>query len=120
MDDIESILKLAKIYENGEGVDKDINQAIDYYKRAAHLDDIESILKLAKICENGEGVDKDIKKAIDYYKKAAELGNVTAIRKLEEYENRKEIEENTPKPSESQIVSFFKSLASKLPFFKNN
>lgn len=47
LDDTEAMIGLAMMYENGYGTEKNIQQAIEWYTRAAALGDIEAKAKLA-------------------------------------------------------------------------
>ncbi len=77
--DTDALYRLGARYAEGDGVAKDINQAITYFKQAADSGNVKSQLYLGGIYYNGlGGVDKDINKALPYLKKAADNGDVTA------------------------------------------
>ena len=67
---------LARMYENGEGVEeKDPKLALDWYQKAAAQGLADAQNNLARMYENGEGVEeKDPKLALDWYQKAAAQG----------------------------------------------
>ena len=70
-------LKMAEAYFYGDGVQKNIQQALALYKEAgqypSHEYYFEAQTKLAWIYELGQGVDKDSDKAEEYWKNLREL-----------------------------------------------
>lgn len=67
--------KVAEIFEKGNyGVEKDMTEAIRWYKKAHKIGYAGADLRLAKIYQNGEGVERDLLKCINYYKQADRLG----------------------------------------------
>lgn len=74
-----SLSEIAKCYEFGWGVPKDLDKAIEYYLKSGNSEKASSVYHhLGWIFEQGKGVEKDEKKAVEYYKKAADLGNPIA------------------------------------------
>jgi len=71
------------VYNNGDGVDKDINKAIYWFKKSVERGTSNAQYNLAIIYQYGDGIDKDNDKAIYWYKKSAEQGNQNAQNKLE-------------------------------------
>ena len=69
---------LGVCYEQGLGVEKDLVQAIYWYRKAAERGSASDQLNLGVHYENGEGVEKDIGQAIIWYRKAAKQGNARA------------------------------------------
>ena len=65
-------------YEHGEGVERDISQALTYYHVAASLGQSEAQNNIANCLKMGRGVGKDEDAAATWYKKAAEQGNMRA------------------------------------------
>ncbi|MBQ8445776.1 MAG: sel1 repeat family protein, partial [Opitutales bacterium] len=93
----ERLLKLAKIYEAGEIVDKDLDKAISLYREITEIEQKASLTEdqrlfshgeaaflLGKIYENGNGVPADNDEAVKYFRIAATLGNSDACRRLGE------------------------------------
>ena len=73
--DIEAILKLAAWHEKGDGIQKDLPEAVKWYRKAADLGDAEAQFELAKRFETGsDGVTLDVVKAAELYLLAAEQG----------------------------------------------
>jgi TPR repeat protein len=54
---------LALCYKNGEGIEKNLEKAFDWYQKAAENDIKEAIFNLALLYENGEGTKKNLEKA---------------------------------------------------------
>lgn len=94
---VEKLLKLAKIYEVGEIVSKDLGKAISLYREITEIEqeelqdedkilfpDGEAAFRLGKIYENGNGVPVDNCEAVKYFRIAATLGNHDAHRRLGE------------------------------------
>ena len=76
--------ELARAYETGNGVKKDLAEAIEWYKKAAALNHVEAQYRLAQAYETGEGVKqgKNLAEAVKWYRKAAEQNHVSAQYKL--------------------------------------
>lgn len=66
------------MYLNGCGVEKDIQKAVIWLKKATLNGSASSAYTLAKLYENGEGVEKNIEEAYSYYQISAVLGNFYA------------------------------------------
>lgn len=73
---------LATMYENGEGVAKDIHKAIELYKKAVDLGNAIAMNNLAGKYRYGNGVEKNYTKSVELYKKAALLKNDWAMDNL--------------------------------------
>ncbi len=72
---------LGYLYEHGDGVQKDMNKALSYYKKAVSGEeklcdsgDGQACYELGYMYEHGYGVPKDPNKAKELYKKACKLG----------------------------------------------
>ncbi len=74
----EAPLKLAEMYFQGKGVEKDFEKAAQYYEGASLKGNAEAQLKLGNLYVKGLGVEKDYAKAEHWYKKAVKQGNVEA------------------------------------------
>ena len=73
---------VADAYEEGRGVKKDINKAIEWYRMAAQNNHNGAQYKLGEFYENGLGLKKDLIKAVNWYKKAAANGSRLAKARL--------------------------------------
>ena len=56
---------LAVCYEDGIGVEKDEQKAVEWYKKAAKQGDVKAQNNLALCYEDGIGVEKDEKQAVE-------------------------------------------------------
>ena len=72
---VEALMRMATKFENGGNVAKDINKAIELYKKAGNQGNVKAQLHLGDVYSKGLGVDKDEKEALEWYRKAAEAGN---------------------------------------------
>ena len=81
--DLDSIKKLANMYDEGKGgAQKNLSKALEYYKIAADKGDSNSMNVLAYHYENGMHFEKDIKKAIQLYTDSSNKGNQKAYQRL--------------------------------------
>ena len=69
---------LGVCYYNGEGVEKDLTEAVKWYRKAAEQGLAEAQCNLGVCYDYGEGVEKDITEAVKWYRKAAEQGDARA------------------------------------------
>ena len=68
---------LGRDFEYGKGVDKDINKAIEWYKKSAERGSVYGMTHYADVYYNGkDGTPKDYDKAFYWYGKAAATKNV--------------------------------------------
>jgi hypothetical protein len=68
----------------GDGVEKDVAQALAWYEKAAAQDHIKAILKLAQLYLEGVEVIQDEAKGLEWTRQAAALGDGKAQEKLSE------------------------------------
>ena len=66
------------IYHIGEGVEKDLKEAVKWYRKAADQGDAMAQFGLGNRYKTGEGVGKDLKEAVKWYRKAADQGFASA------------------------------------------
>ena len=70
---------LGQKYEQGDGVPKNDQQAIKWYRKAAEQDDCDAQFSLARLYEEGtKTIPQSYKQAITWYKRAAEQGDPEA------------------------------------------
>ncbi len=74
---------LGLMYANGEGVEKDMMQAVELFKKAAEQGHVDAQNNLGAMYFTGEGVERNVKKAIEWFEKAAAQGNVDAQANLD-------------------------------------
>jgi hypothetical protein len=65
-------INLGWLYQNGEGVPKDLGRAAELYQKAANQGEPIAQNNLGELYRLGEGVPKDLAKAAELYQKAAE------------------------------------------------
>ena len=70
--------KVARCYQNGTGVEKNEENAVVWYKKAAEQCDAEAQCALGECYYQARGVEKDDKEARRWYEAAATQGNATA------------------------------------------
>ena len=74
----EAQFEVARCYQNGTGVEKNEENAVVWYKKAAEQCDAEAQCALGECYYQARGVEKDDKEARRWYEAAATQGNVTA------------------------------------------
>jgi len=74
-DNASAIINLANLYEQGQGVERDLEQSIGWLQKAADLGDTRGQYQLAMAYEKGMGVERDLHKAAYWLEKAAEQGD---------------------------------------------
>ena len=83
---------LGKIYHEGRGVERNLQEARQCYLFAARTSHVpEAQFALGRMYEEGEGIQPDLQKAIRWYKEAANQGHTEAqvvCRRLKVYEPR--------------------------------
>ena len=69
-------------YGCGDGVEQNIEKAIEYLTLAAEQGNDDAMYSLGELYENGSAVEQDLDEAVKFYKVAAENGNKEAVKKL--------------------------------------
>jgi localization factor PodJL len=80
--DSEAQIEIADRYAAGNGVERDLGKAAEWYQRAACAGNARAQYRLASLYERGRGVEKDLGRARVWYQRAAEQGNVKAMHNL--------------------------------------
>ncbi len=75
---IESLVKLGRIYLEGMDVDQDYKKAKECFEKAAESNNAQAYTFLAHMYANSLGVTADESKVVEYYLKAYELGDLYA------------------------------------------
>ncbi|GBB87085.1 hypothetical protein RclHR1_13550003 [Rhizophagus clarus] len=70
--DENAMFNLAYNYENGEGIEKNLEKASHWYKKATENCNEDAMFGLAISYENGKETEKNLEKAFYWYQKAAE------------------------------------------------
>ena len=99
--------KLGGKYYHGNGVEKDYEKAIKWYRKAADQGHAKAQYYLGVMYDNGEGVEEDDEQAAYWYRKAAEQGDDDAQYNLGVmYDNGEGVEEN-----DEQAVYWYRKAA---------
>ena len=80
--DAESQYQVGQSYSIGDGVEKDDEEAVDWYRKAAQNGHAEAMYELAECYYLGMGVEEDEEEAVKWYRKAARKGHVEAMYKM--------------------------------------
>ncbi|MBL4744200.1 MAG: sel1 repeat family protein [Cycloclasticus sp.] len=73
-----ALINLANIYEEGQGVKRDLKQSIAWLRKAAKLGDSRGQYQLAMAYEKNMGVERDLMQAAKWFEKAAVQGDGNA------------------------------------------
>jgi tetratricopeptide (TPR) repeat protein len=73
---------LADMYNNGTGVKRDVNKAVELFNQAIKFEVSEAMNQLANVYNAGKGVKKDYAKAIELYNQAIKLNDAYAMHNL--------------------------------------
>ena len=96
--DAKSQYKLGICYYNGYGVDKDISEAIKWFRKAAEQNDAEAEHFLGNLYRNGKGVEQDEEQALYWYERAESHGSLLAtlsINAIKEEKKQSASQQNT-------------------------
>ena len=74
---------LGLMYANGEGVEQNMHQSVELFKKAAEQGHVDAQNNLGALYYIGEGVTRDEDKAIEWFEKAAAQGNEEARENLD-------------------------------------
>lgn len=77
-----AMYRLARAYDKGLGVDRDIKRAAKWYVKAADSGHAGAMASAGTLYEFGEGVDKSVVTALVLYRQAAEKGDRDAMTSL--------------------------------------
>lgn len=86
---VDAQLRMAKRYENGDGVKKDFNKAFDLYRKAAEAGNADAQYNLGTCYYNGVGTEKDVETGMEWINKAAAQGHALAKTRQEAYQKEK-------------------------------
>ncbi|GAA8729800.1 hypothetical protein HpBT353_01170 [Helicobacter pylori] len=73
---------LGVLYQNGQGVEKNLTKAAQFYSKACELKEGDGCGALGALYYNGDGVKQDFKKAVALFEKACKLGYKKACEML--------------------------------------
>ncbi|OHT03100.1 hypothetical protein TRFO_29572 [Tritrichomonas foetus] len=107
----DAFVGIGRLYENGNGVRKNYNDAFENYKKAADLGNPEAHWNLGRFYENGiEPVKADLEEAFKQYKKSAKDGNVQG---LTDYARCLLNGTGIPEKNEMKALKYYKILCQK-------
>lgn len=78
----DAMCNLALLYQNGTGVERNVDTAIHYFQKSQLLGNDVAMYHLAYIYLKGLGVERNQQLAVNYFEKASELGNSYAMNNL--------------------------------------
>ena len=81
----DAMVALARLYQTGTGVQKNLPRAVELFTTAAKRDNSEAEFSLGNLYLMGEGVPQDDDWAFTYYRKAAEHGHPLAQKNVTEF-----------------------------------
>jgi hypothetical protein len=94
--DADEQFNLATAYEIGKGVEKDLKQAVYWYRKAAEQGHADAQFNLVLAYETGNGVEQDFKQAVYWYTKVAEQADpITQFNLGLDYENGNGVEQDS-------------------------
>lgn len=74
----DAMMNVAVMFDNGQGVEKNVTRAAYWYKKSARLGIVEAQYNLADMYRVGAGVQKDYSLAVEWFEKAANQGHPKA------------------------------------------
>ena len=80
--DADAQKNLGVMYKSGTGVEKDLVEAVKWFRKAADRGNVSAQFALGLMYANGEGLEPDLTEAVKWYRKAADQGNTFAAAKL--------------------------------------
>jgi TPR repeat protein len=80
--DVKAMFALGCLYEWGVGTEKDLPQALYWYRKAAHSGSLPAMSRLGEMYQDGEGLTKDYDQAKFWLSRAARGGNSDAMNHL--------------------------------------
>jgi TPR repeat protein len=75
---------VGRMYAAGQGVEKNIETAAKWYRKASELGVADAQYRLGNLYRSGDGVPRDMESAYSWYTVAAHLGNAKAIAAVEQ------------------------------------
>ncbi|KAI8886565.1 HCP-like protein [Backusella circina FSU 941] len=75
---MDALYRLGRLYEEGKGVEKNIDKSISFYLKAAEFGCENSLSKLANFLKKANNISTKLEIQVDHYKKLALKGNAAA------------------------------------------
>jgi hypothetical protein len=80
--DGQAMANLGFCYAQGQGVERDLEQAVDWYRKGAEAGNGRAMANLGFCYQQGQGVERDLEQAVDWYRKGAAAGDGRAMANL--------------------------------------
>lgn len=74
-----AMFRLGRLYEEGDGVKKNIPKAIEWYEKEFAAGNKDALWRIIEIYEKGKDVKKDEKKVVELYQRLADAGDADAM-----------------------------------------
>lgn len=74
-------------YARGNGVEEDMKQAVEWWRKAAEQGDVSAQAVLGFCCLSGDGTAKNKKESVKWFRKAAAQGHSGAQQALKDLED---------------------------------
>jgi hypothetical protein len=99
--DGQAMANLGFCYAQGQGVERDLEQAVDWYRKGAEAGDGRAMAVLGFCYEQGQGVERDWEIAFEWYRKGMDLGEEMAAAGLRRLQSVKALlsPASEPKPA---------------------
>ena len=85
----EAQYNVGNAYKRGEGVEKNFEEAVKWWRFAAEQGGVDAQFNLGVCYYKGTGVEEDLEEAVKWYRLAAEKGNEDAKEALKDLQNGK-------------------------------
>lgn len=105
---------LGRLYERGQGCERNQEQAVRWYKKAAKSGNLEAANKLGFLYRNGMGVERDASEAIYWFQKATELGDTNAPNAAKHVQKELEFERNLPEEKRKMREKVLREMSQKV------
>lgn len=79
MGDADAMCRFGVAYDNGNGVEKNAEKAVEWYLRAVERGSVRAMYHLGLSYKNGDGVEKSGSDAVEWFRRAAEKGDADAM-----------------------------------------
>ncbi|ORY38246.1 kinase-like protein [Rhizoclosmatium globosum] len=86
--DIKAQITIGRMLQQGDGIEKDLAKAMDWFKSAGLAGDVTSKIEVARMYENGEGSPVNLVEALHWYLEAANQNDSHAQYMVGEYYRR--------------------------------
>jgi len=110
---------LGRLYERGQGCERNQEQAIRWYKKAAESGNLKAASKLGFLYRNGMGVERDASEAIRWFQRATELGDTNALIAAKHVQKELEFEKSLTEDKRKMLRKIQQELGQRLGEIEN-